>query len=321
MSHRGTHFKGIIEETTERLKTLLGLSDQYAVLYATGGATNQFSMVPMNLLREDETANYILSGPWSEKALAEAEKFGQTHIAASSKEASYKSIPAEISPSPNPAYLHFTSNNTIVGTQFSAEPDAGDAPLVCDASSDFLHKKIDVTRYGLIYAGAQKNLGPAGVTVIIARKDLLERSSDTLPVLMNYQTYAKTDSLYNTPPTFPIYVVREVLRWIEAQGGLEAMETRNKEKASLLYQRIDSSDFYRGHAEARSRSLMNVTFRLHSEDLEQKFIAQAEAAGLLGLKGHRSVGGLRASIYNAFPVEGVKKLVQFMDEFESLNGE
>jgi len=275
----------------------------------------------MNFLRENETANFILTGPWSEKAFAEAGKFGQTHIAASSKEGSYKEIPTEIAPSPNPAYLHFTSNNTIVGTQFSAEPEAGEAPLVCDASSDFLHKKIDVTRYGLIYAGAQKNLGPAGVTVVIVRKDLLERSSDNLPVLMNYQTYAKKDSLYNTPPTFPIYVVREVLRWIEAQGGLEAMEMRNKEKASLLYRRIDRSDFYRGHAEARCRSLMNVTFHTHSEQLEQEFIAQAEAAGLLGLKGHRSVGGLRASIYNAFPLEGVEELVQFMDEFESMNGE
>ncbi|MCB0344203.1 MAG: 3-phosphoserine/phosphohydroxythreonine transaminase [Bdellovibrionales bacterium] len=319
MSHRGKEFTEIIQDTEATLRKLLSISDDYAVIFTTGGATNQFSMVAMNLLG-GATGNYINTGVWSKKAIAEAKKFGEVHVAASSEGDSFSSIPTNIDLSNNAAYLHFTSNNTIFGTQFSAEPQAGSTPLICDASSDFLHKPLDVSKYGLIYAGAQKNLGPSGVTLVVIRKDLLERIPENLPIMMDYRTYVDGESLYNTPPTLPIYVVGEVLKWIDAQGGLVEMEKRNRNKAAVLYQAIDAGDFYRGTAQKGSRSVMNVTFRLASENLESLFLEKAKAAGFSGLKGHRSVGGIRASVYNAFPSQGVDALVEFMKEFESSNG-
>ena len=317
MSHRGSAFLEILKQSEADLRSLLDIGGDYAVIFATGGATNQFSMVPMNLLSSGMTADYILSGSWSEKACKEAGKFGKVSVAGTSAESNYKHIPTEIKLSAKSAYCHFTSNNTIFGTEYQSEPevDLSKTVLVCDASSDLLHKKIDIKKYGLIYAGAQKNLGPAGVTVVIMRRDLLARSKKELPIMMNYNIYVDNDSLYNTPPVFAIYVFGEVLKWVKHQGGLEAIERNNREKAGLLYQAIDSNDFYVGHAEPGSRSLMNVTFRLKKQDLEEQFAKEAAAESLIGLKGHRSVGGLRASIYNAFPIEGVKKLAEFMQEF------
>lgn len=319
MSHRGREFTEIIEGAEAALRRLLGLDDNFAVAFTTGGATNQFSAVPMNLLAGG-TGNYIVTGTWAKKAFSEAKKFGEVHAAASSADQSFTYIPETIELSDQPAYLHFTSNNTVFGTQFHTEPHSGGAPLICDASSDFLHKKLDMEKYGLIYAGAQKNLGPSGVTLVLIRKSLLERIPDNLPIMLDYRTYVEHNSLYNTPPTFPIYVVAEVLAWLEAQGGLDVMEKRNREKAALLYDAIDSSGFYAGTAKPNSRSLMNVTFRLSDESLEPVFLQQALARGFSGLKGHRSVGGIRASIYNAFPLEGVRELVAFMKEFESAHG-
>lgn len=320
MSHRSDLFQSIIEEAEQTLRNLLSIDKNYAVLFAVGGASLQFSMVPMNLQQQDMQANYILSGTWSKKAAAEAKRFTSVHIAASSEEDGFKSLPKDIVLSENPSYVHYTSNNTIVGTQYREEPKAEGTPLICDASSDFLHRKINIEKYGLIYAGAQKNIGTAGVTVLIVRKDLLKRSSPDLPTMCNYNTFVDSSSLYNTPPTFAIYVVREILRWIEGLGGLEAIEKRNQEKAAVLYNKIDSSEFYTGFSEPEVRSLMNITFRLATEELENTFIQQANNSGFSGLKGHRSVGGIRASTYNALPIEGVKALVEFMNEFESKFG-
>ncbi len=320
MSHRSSDFKQIIETAEQNLRELLNISDKYAVIFTTGGASNQFSMVPMNLVQVGQTADYIVTGSWAKKAHQEATRFVETNVAATSKDKDFSYIPTEVTTSSNSAYLHFASNNTIVGTQFQTEPEAGDAVLVCDASSDLLHKPLDITKYGLIYAGAQKNVGPAGVTIVIVRKDLLERSPDNLPVMMNYNTYVDGGSLYNTAPTYPIYVVGEVLKWLKNLGGLSAMEKLNREKAAVLYEVLDSNDFYKPFAEKNSRSLMNVTFNLSSEELEAKFIKEATAAGLNGLKGHRSIGGIRASIYNAFPKEGVEALVEFMQAFAKANG-
>ena len=282
----------------------------------------QFSMVPMNLLLPDTTADYILTGVWSQKAVKEAKRVGKVNIAATAEADNFTSIPAQsdLRLTDNASYVHVTSNNTIYGTQWRTLPDTGDRPLVNDASSDIFSQPIDVSRHGLIYAGAQKNLGPSGVTLVIVRKDLLERSPASLPTMLNYKTHAENQSLFNTPPVFGIYVLRLVLKWLRAHGGLEAMQEHNERKAGLLYTEIDRTGFYRGHAKPESRSRMNVTFRLPSEELEKQFAKEATAAGLDGLKGHRSVGGLRASIYNAFPEEGVTALVEFMREFERKNG-
>ncbi|MCB0325234.1 MAG: 3-phosphoserine/phosphohydroxythreonine transaminase [Bdellovibrionales bacterium] len=320
MSHRGPLFETIIGEAEACLRRLLQLDNTFAVLFATGGATNQFSMVPMNLLLPGMVGDYIITGTWAEKAYAEAKKFGEVAVAASSEAERFRSIPKEFRLSPRSAYLHFTSNNTIVGSQFRHEPDANGTPLICDASSDFLHKPLAMSRYGLVYAGAQKNLGPAGVTIVIIRRDLLERCPEQLPIMLDYRTYTNHGSLYNTPPTFPIYVTGAVLQWIEALGGLEEMERRNNEKAALLYARLDRSDFYRSVVDPSDRSVMNVTFRIHDHALEDKFLVEAQARGLDGLQGHRSVGGMRASIYNAFPREGVVALIEFMDDFEQRFG-
>lgn len=323
MSHRSAIFDKIIKEAEADLRKLLDLPANYKVLFLQGGASLQFVMVPMNLLLKDRSADYIITGVWSQSALKEAKKVGQTHVAASTEDSNFNRIPAqdELKLDSNAAYVHFTSNNTIHGTEWRAEPEVGDIPLICDASSNFLSKPLDITKYGLIYAGAQKNAGPAGVTIVIIREDLLGRVPSGLPALLDYRLLAEKESLYNTPPCFSIYIAGLVFKWgLNEIGGLTAIQKMNEEKAKILYDAIDSSDFYRGHAETDSRSLMNVTFRLANEELEKLFVKEATNAGLDGLKGHRSVGGLRASIYNAFPKEGVIKLVEFMREFEKKHG-
>ena len=317
MSHRTAVFEEIINSAESKLRSLLAISDDYAVIFMQGGATTQFSMVPMNLALPQKKANYLLSGIWAEKALEEAAKFTTTFVAGSTKDIKYASVPTICQPSSDAAYVHFTSNNTIIGTQYKTEPEVGDVPLVCDASSDFLHKKINIDKYALVYAGAQKNLGPAGVTVVIIRKDLLSRSAKSLPILMNYNTLVDSKSLYNTPPTLAIYVVREVLNWVEKQGGLATIEEQNRRKAQLIYDYLDSSTLFKPAANKDSRSLMNITFRATDEALEKRFVAEAKEHGLVELKGHRFVGGLRASIYNAFPIEGCRALVAFMNDFEN----
>jgi phosphoserine aminotransferase len=323
MSHRSAPFDKIIKEAEADLRTLLGIPETYKVLFLQGGASLQFSMVPMNLLLKGKSADYILTGSWSQLALKEAKKLGDTRVAATTEDTNFNRIPAqdELKTDSSAAYAHFTSNNTIYGTQWKTEPDVGSVPLVCDASSDILSRPLEVSKYGLIYAGAQKNAGPAGVTIVIIRDDLIERVPAGLPSLLDYRLIAEKESLYNTPPCFAIYIAGLVFKWLlDEVGGLAEIQRRNEEKAGILYDAIDSSsDFYRGHAEPGSRSQMNVTFRLPSEELEKRFAKESTAAGLDGLKGHRSVGGIRASIYNAFPREGVLKLVEFMKDFAKKN--
>jgi phosphoserine aminotransferase len=320
ISHRSPEFIEILEQTTANLRSLLSIPDNYTVLFLQGGGRMQFSMVPMNLLRgAGQPADYILTGSWGQKALDEAKREGDTRVAFDGKSTGYDRLPAadQLDLNPAAAYVHFTSNETIEGVQFSTEPVVGDAPLVCDASSDFLHRPLPVDKYGLIYACAQKNAGPAGVTVVIIRNDLLERSSDDLPGMLNYRNHAENDSCYNTPPTFGVYLVNLIARWLlDDIGGLDAMLARNQAKARLLYDVIDASGgFYRGHAQPSDRSLMNVTFRLPDDAAEKAFLAEASQRDLCSLKGHRSVGGIRASIYNAMPVAGVESLRDFMQDF------
>jgi phosphoserine aminotransferase len=322
ISHRSKAFDEIIEGCEADLRALGGIPDNYRVLFLQGGASLQFSMVPMNLLPAGGSADYIVTGVWSEKAVKEAKRVGSVRIAASMQGDNYTRVPRqeELALDPGAAYVHFTTNNTIFGTQFHRIPDPGNVPLVADASSDIFSRPIDVAKYGLIYAGAQKNLAPAGLTLVIVREDLLARTPSSLPTMLQYSVHAENKSLYNTPPVFPIYVMRLVLSWLMKSGGLDAIERVNIRKADKLYAEIDRTGFYRGHAASDSRSRMNVTFRLPSEELEKRFVKESTAAGLDGLKGHRSVGGLRASIYNAFPEAGVDALVQFMQEFERKNG-
>jgi phosphoserine aminotransferase len=322
ISHRSAVFEGMLDEAIATIRTLAGVPSSYAILLLQGGASLQFSMVPMNLLGEGRTADYIDTGTWADKAISEARRVGRVHVAASTQADRYSRIPLqqELALTPDAAYVHITSNNTIEGTQWKGLPDVGAVPLVSDSSSDLFSGPIDITRFGLIYAGAQKNLGPSGVTLVIVGEDLLERSSATLPAMLSYRIQAKNKSLYNTPNTFGVYVLGLTMKWLIGIGGLEAVAQRNRRKAQKLYAEIDRTGFYRGTAQSDSRSLMNVTFRLPSEELEKRFDTEASAAGLDGLKGHRSVGGLRASIYNAFPEEGVDALVQFMREFERKNG-
>ena len=322
ISHRSKTFQAIIDGAESGLRGLLGIPDGYHVLFLQGGASLQFSMVPMNFLPDGASADYVLTGSWGKKALKEAKRVGGTSVAADMADSGYNRVPAqdELKLDPHAAYAHFTSNETIEGVQFQTEPEAGDVPLVCDASSDICSRPVDVSKYALIYAGAQKNLGPSGVTVVIVREDLLGRARSGLATMLDYRTHAENGSLYNTPNTWGIYIIDLVCKWIQGKGGLAGMQRENEAKAQLIYDRIDSSDFYRGHASADSRSAMNVTFRLPSEELEKKFTSEATAAGLDGLKGHRSVGGIRASIYNAFPREGCEALVSFMQEFERKNG-
>ncbi|MGH9311318.1 MAG: 3-phosphoserine/phosphohydroxythreonine transaminase [Vicinamibacterales bacterium] len=322
ISHRSTAFDEIIEGCEADLRTLGGIPDNYRVLFLQGGASLQFSMVPMNLLPQGGSADYIVTGVWSEKAVKEAKRVGAVRIAATTAAEKFIRVPkqSELTLDPGAAYVHFTTNNTIYGTEWSYTPETGNVPLVADASSDIFSRPIDVAKYGLIYAGAQKNLAPAGLTLVIVREDLLARSPAALPTMLQYGVHAENKSMYNTPPVFAIYVMRLVLQWLLKAGGLGAIDQVNARKAAKLYSEIDRTGFYRGHAAPDSRSRMNVTFRLPSEELEKKFVKESTAAGLDGLKGHRSVGGLRASIYNAFPEAGVDALVQFMQEFERKQG-
>ena len=322
ISHRSKAFDDIIEGCEADIRKLGRIPDNYRVLFLQGGASLQFSMVPMNLLPEGGSADYVVTGVWSEKAVKEAKRVGNVKTAASTKAENYNRVPRqdELALDPAAAYVHITTNNTIYGTQFQRIPDTGTVPLVADASSDIFSRPIDVAKYGLIYAGAQKNLAPAGLTLVIVRDDLLQRTPQSIPTMLQYPVHAENKSLYNTPPVFAIYVMRLVLTWLLGAGGLEAIEKVNVRKADKLYTEIDRTGFYRGHAVPDSRSRMNVTFRLPSEELEKKFAKESTAAGLDGLKGHRSVGGIRASIYNAFPEAGVDALVQFMQEFERKNG-
>jgi phosphoserine aminotransferase len=322
ISHRSALFEGVLNDATERLKRLLKLPENFKALFLQGGASTQFFMVPMNLMPDGASADYINTGTWAKKAIKEADILKKPHkVIASSEDKNFSYIPKGFSVSPGAAYLHITSNNTIEGTQWAAFPNAGDVPLVSDMSSDILCRPLDVRPFGLIYAGAQKNLGPAGVTVVIIRDDMLERVPKDIPTMLRYSTHREKNSLYNTPPCFGIYVVQLVLKWIdETVGGLGAMERINKEKADLLYGFIDASGFYRGTAEKDCRSMMNVTFRLQDENLEKKFVADALESGLGGLKGHRSVGGCRASIYNPVGMDAVSALVDFMKEFARKNG-
>ncbi|HEX3015523.1 MAG TPA: 3-phosphoserine/phosphohydroxythreonine transaminase [Desulfobacteria bacterium] len=322
ISHRSKEYEAINTEAQALTKELLGLPDNYKVLFLQGGASTQFAAVPLNLLPSDATADYILTGSWSEKAYKEASKFGKTHVAASTKEENFTRIPAlnEIKLSEAPAYVHITSNNTIFGTEWQTFPEFDNIPVIADMSSDMLSRPFDATKFALIYAGAQKNLGPAGVTMVIIRNDLLEKVNTSAPTMLRYDIHAQKDSLYNTPPVFAVYMLSLVLKWIKTNGGLAAMAKRNAEKAAYVYEAIDNSNgFYRGHAVKDSRSLMNITFRLPSEDLEKAFAAEAASEGLIGLKGHRSVGGIRASVYNAMSVEGCKTLAQFMVHFQQKN--
>lgn len=321
-SHRTKEYEAINSEAEALIKELLNVPENYRVLFLQGGASTQFAAVPMNLVTADKHADYILTGSWAEKAHDEASKFIKTNIAASTKEENYTRIPsaAEIKLSEAPTYVHLCSNNTIFGTQWQSFPDFGNVPIVADMSSDIMSRRFDVSKFGIVYAGAQKNLGPSGVTIVIIRKDLLEGIPKTIPTMFRYDIHAKNDSLYNTPPSFSVYMVNLVLRWLKNNGGLEAMEKRNAEKAAIIYDAIDNSGgYFRGHAVKDSRSLMNITFRLPSEELEKSFASEATKLGMIGLKGHRSVGGIRASVYNAMSKDGCIALVEFMKSFQSKN--
>jgi len=322
MSHRSKDFIAVVANAERLLRELLDIPSNYKVLFLQGGASTQFAMVPMNFMNPGKTATYLNTGAWSKKAIKEAKLFGKVHLGFSSEETVFDRVPTaknEYTVAPEAEYLYFVSNNTIYGTQFHSFPES-DKPLVCDMSSDILSRPFDIKPYGLVFAGAQKNMGPAGATVVIVREDLLDRTPENVPTMFRYKIHAEKESMFNTPPCFAIYVIGLVLEWLKKLGGLNVMEKMNREKAAILYDAIDATDFYRGHAQPASRSLMNVTFNLPTPELEKKFIEAATAQGLNGLKGHRSVGGVRASIYNAFPREGVEKLVAFMKEFEKNNG-
>jgi phosphoserine aminotransferase len=323
-SHRGAAYAKVHDEAKTLFRELLDIPDTHEVLFMQGGATGQFALVPMNLRGAGQSADYIMTGAWSDKALGEAKITGEAREAGTGKaDGKYTRVPtqADLNLDPNAAYVHFTTNNTIMGTQFHEYPDSGDVPLVADMSSDILCRPIDVSKFGLIYAGAQKNLGPSGITVLILRKDLAERSPNTIPKIFRYKTILDGDSLQNTIPTFPVYMVRNVLRWVRDQGGAAAMEKRNRDKAGYIYGMIDENpEFFHCPVEVDSRSIMNLVFRLPTEDLEKKFIADAAEAGMVGIKGHRSVGGIRASIYNAMEPADVQTFVDFAKTFAQAHG-
>jgi phosphoserine aminotransferase len=323
MSHRAKEFEAINADAEARFKRLLGVGNGYRVLFLQGGASTQFAMLPMNFLTPGVTADYLMTGAWAERAFEEAAALGKARAAASTKDGGYRRVPrpAEIALSPDAAYVHLTSNETIQGIQWQEFPDVGDRPLVADMSSDILSRPIDAGRFSLLYAGAQKNLGPSGVTAVLLREAWLPKANRNVPTMLRYSTHVKNNSLYNTPPTFGVWVLGLVLQWIETTGGVAAMAERNSRKAATVYTAIDrSGGFYRGHAAPESRSRMNVTFRLASEALEKKFVAEAEAAGMVGLAGHRSVGGIRASLYNAVSPEACQALASFMNDFAAHNG-
>ena len=321
LSHRSKEFMAVAEETETLIRELLQVPANYKVLFLQGGASSQFFMIPMNLLGNGKKATYLNTGTWSKKAIKEAKLFGDIDVAYSSEETTFNRVPKdnEYAVDSKSEYLYFVTNNTIYGTQFAQMPET-DAMLVADMSSDIMSRPVDVSKFGIIFAGAQKNMGPAGVTVVIIRDDLLDKCAETVPTMLRYKTHADKDSMFNTPPCFSIYCVGRVMNWLKEQGGVAAMEKINQRKAGRLYDAIDSTDFYRGHAETASRSLMNISFNLPTPELETQFIAEAASVGFDGLKGHRSIGGCRASIYNAFPEEGVEKLVDFMADFARKNG-
>ena len=322
VSHRSTWFDDVINDAVARTKRLLGLDDKFHVLFLQGGASLQFAMIPMNFLPEGKSADYVNTGTWATKAIKEAKILKKTHwVAATSEDRNFAYIPKNIPFDKNAVYVHLTSNNTIKGTQWAEFPDTNGVPIIADMSSDIMSRPLDVEKFGMIYAGAQKNIGPAGVCMVIIRDDMLKLIPEGLPSMLNYKTFTESNSMYNTPPCFSIYTIQLVMKWLEETiGGLSAMESINRKKAALLYDFMDSTQFYRTTADKDSRSLMNVTFRLPSEDLEKQFIKETAAAGMGGLKGHRSVGGCRASIYNAMPMEGIQALVDFMKRFEKKNG-
>lgn len=321
MSHRSKTFDSIIKEAEELAKEVYAIPSGYRMIFMQGGATLQFAALPLNLLGENQSADYINTGSWAKKAIQEAEKLGKNvTVIASSEDQNFNYIPASFSINSDAAYLHITSNNTIFGTQWASYPETGSVPLVCDMSSDIGCRLFDMSNFGIIYAGAQKNMGPSGVTFVIIREDLMEKSPADIPTMTSYKILGGKESLYNTPPTFGIYILKLVLKWVKDGGGLSKLGETNQTKANLIYNILDAGDFYKGTVEKDSRSIMNVTFRLPSEDLEKTFIAKATEEGMIGLKGHRSVGGIRASIYNAVSLEAVKVLTDFMNEFEKTNG-
>jgi phosphoserine aminotransferase len=320
VSHRSKEYEAVHNEAIALVKELLGLPANYQVLLLQGGASLQFAMVPLNLLGGEKSADYVITGTWAQKAFKEAKIVGKCRVAASSEEANFTLIPKTFDFDPAAQYVHVTSNNTIKGTQYFAFPNTGEAPLASDMSSDIMWRPFDVAPFGLIYAGAQKNLGPSGLTLVIIRDDLLARCNPNLPTMLKYSTHVKENSLYNTPPTFGVYMMRNVLRWVKAQGGLPAMEKQNREKGRLIYEFIDGSGgFYSNNLNPPDRSVMNVVFRLKTEELDAKFVAEAKTAGFIGLKGHRSVGGCRISMYNATSVDSINDLIAFMKDFQAKN--
>jgi len=315
ISHRSKDFDAVITGAENKIRKFIGVPDNYSVMFLQGGASLQFGMIPMNILNNG-TADYINTGAWAKKAIKEAKLFGQINIAGTSEDENFNYIPTSLNLSSNAEYVHLTSNETIGGIQWKELPDTGDVPLIADMSSDIFSRKIDVSKYAMIYAGAQKNIGPSGVTLVIMRNDLIEKGSKDLTTMLQYRTHKDKNSMYNTPPTFGIYIIKLVMEWLESKGGISAIEEENNNKAELLYKTIDENEMYYGTARVQDRSKMNVTFRLKSEELEARFIKEATEAGFIGLKGHRSVGGCRASIYNAMSFEGVKALVDFMNNFK-----
>lgn len=319
MSHRSKEYQAIIDSVEASLRRVMSIPDNYKVLFLQGGASSQFAMIPLNLMNKNHKADFVLTGQWANKAYQEASRYGTANVVASSKDKTFSYIP-ELDPAkfdPEADYFHICYNNTIYGTRFNELPDTKGVPIIADMSSCILSEPVDVSKYGMIYAGAQKNMGPAGLTVVIIREDLIGNAMDITPTMFNYQTHADNGSMYNTPPTYGIYILGLVLDWIEKKGGLEAMAELNKKKAELLYSFLDSSKLFKATVQGKDRSLMNVPFVTGSDELDAQFVKEAKAAGLINLKGHRSVGGMRASIYNAMPYEGVEKLVKFMGEFEA----
>ncbi|MEN3004029.1 3-phosphoserine/phosphohydroxythreonine transaminase [Dehalobacterium formicoaceticum] len=319
MSHRSKTYLSIIENAEERLRNLMHIPDTFTVLFLQGGASQQFAMIPMNIMTKSKKADYIHTGTWSKKAMAEAKLFGEVHVAASSEDQNFTYIPEQFEFSPDADFVHITTNNTIEGTVFNQLPDTGKIPLIADMSSNILSEEIDVTKFGLIYAGAQKNIGPAGVTVVIMRNDLIGYHREDTPIILRYETHAENQSMYNTPPCYSIYMAGLVFEWLEQLGGIKAMEALNRDKAKIVYDFLDQSNLFTSPVMAKYRSLMNIPFATSSDALDEKFISEAGKQGLSTLKGHRSVGGMRASIYNAMPIEGVRKLVDFMKDFEMKN--
>jgi phosphoserine aminotransferase len=322
MSHRGKEYMSIHAQAEADLRELMGIPSNYKVLFLQGGATMQFAMIPINLLRGRGGADYVITGEWSKKAIKEAKLFGKVNVAASGEDRNFTYVPARADwkLDPNAAYVHICSNETIGGVEFNWVPDTGDVPLVADVSSTFLSRPVDVSRYGLIYGGAQKNIGPAGLTIVIVRDDLIGHAPAGTPTMLDYKSQADNDSMLNTPPTYAVYIAGLVFQWLKRQGGVAAIEQKNVAKAKLLYDYLDATDFYRNPVATADRSRMNVPFTLKDDKLDDAFLKGAQQRGMLQLKGHRSVGGMRASIYNAMPIEGVQRLVDYMREFEKANG-